>query len=98
MGEEIAAFFGITERALEIRFAKEAAMREAKLRGALKGNVSLRKKQLTMALAGDRTMLIWLGKQRLGQRDKIETDNKNTAIGPPPQIEVVFVEPPKTEE
>ena len=34
-----------------------------------KGDGLLRAKQFSMALGGDRGMLIWLGKNRLGQRD-----------------------------
>jgi hypothetical protein len=95
--EEIAAFFGITERALEIRFAKEAALRQAKLRGLLKGNVSLRQRQMEMALKGHgkeaATMLIWLGKQKLGQKDKLETDSKIAAQVQVTKIERVIVDP-----
>jgi hypothetical protein len=101
---EIAAFFGLTERALEIRFSKEPALREAKLRGVLKGNVSLRRAQMSMALSvhghGARTMLVWLGKQRLNQTDKhkVESDSTVRSEGPPPIIHVEFVEAqPETE-
>lgn len=38
------------------------------------GNISLRRKQMEVALSGDKTMLIWLGKQYLGQVDKQETE------------------------
>lgn len=37
---------------------------------------SLRRAQLTMALNGSTAMLIWLGKQHLGQADKHEQNNK----------------------
>lgn len=36
------------------------------------GKRSLRRKQYEVAMSGDRTMLIWLGKQWLGQCDKVE--------------------------
>lgn len=36
------------------------------------GRVSLRRKQWEIAMRGDKTMLIWLGKQALGQADKLE--------------------------
>lgn len=42
-----------------------------------KGKLSLRRKQFQLALSGDRTMLIWLGKQYLGQVDKSELTGKN---------------------
>ena len=42
------------------------------------GKVSLRRYQFKAAQAGNTTMLVWLGKQYLGQTDKQEIDNKNT--------------------
>ena len=41
------------------------------------GKISLRRWQFKSAEAGNVTMQIWLGKQYLGQREQIETDNKN---------------------
>ena len=38
------------------------------------GKVSIRRKQYEVAQKGNVTMLIWLGKQYLGQKDKQETD------------------------
>jgi hypothetical protein len=37
------------------------------------GRMSLRRVQFELALAGNYVMMIWLGKQYLGQRDKAET-------------------------
>jgi hypothetical protein len=34
--------------------------------------ISLRSKQVALALPRDRTMLIWLGKQFLGQKDRLD--------------------------
>jgi hypothetical protein len=41
-------------------------------KGRAQRNSSLRRKQFEVAMKGDRTMLIWLGKQYLEQRDKHE--------------------------
>ena len=41
-------------------------------KGWEEGKMSLRRLQYKSAEAGDRTLLIWLGKQYLGQRDKTE--------------------------
>jgi len=41
-------------------------------RKSLRGKCSLRRRQWKSAEAGDKTMMIWLGKQWLGQVDKIE--------------------------
>ena len=42
---------------------------------------SLRRRQFEKAMGGDTTMLIYLGKQLLGQRDIIETKNLTTIEG-----------------
>ena len=38
-----------------------------------KGNAQLQAKQFQMAMKGDKTLLVWLGKNRLKQTDKIES-------------------------
>ena len=67
---EIATITGCSSATIGRRFAKNLT----KGRDDLK--MRLRKKQLDLALAGDRTMLIWLGKQYLDQteKQKIESD------------------------
>lgn len=73
-GEEIASFLDISYDTLE-----RACKREQKIKLAeyiaqkkLGGKVSLRRAQFTKALSGNPTMLIWAGKQYLGQTDKKE--------------------------
>ena len=46
------------------------------------GKIAIRRKQMQVAEAGNPTMLIWLGKQYLDQRDKheVESVNKNIEI------------------
>jgi hypothetical protein len=51
-----------------------------------KGLESLRAKQYAVAMEGDKTMLIWLGKQRLGQSDKTETKNEHTILDTFPEF------------
>jgi hypothetical protein len=95
---EIAAHFGVSERLIEMRRQKEE-FRAVVERGVARANISLRRKQLTMALEGDRTMLIWLGKQRLGQQDKIDHSGSIEG-GAPTKIHVNFVSrkrPPEEE-
>ena len=41
------------------------------------GKMSLRRKQYQAAIDGNTTMLVWLGKQVLGQSDKTENRNEN---------------------
>jgi len=60
------------------------------------GKELLRAKQYSMAMNGNITMQIWLGKQYLGQRDKSEikeTGTKKVILEYPKDIE--FKEPPK---
>ena len=62
---EMAAVMNCSRRTLERRFTNVI---EA---GWLRGHSSLRHKQFQIAMKGDKTMLIWLGKQRLGQTDRM---------------------------
>jgi len=65
---EIAVILGCSEDTLTRRFA------DVLRKGRQKMNMSLRRMQYRAACAGDRTILIWLGKQYLGQRDKQEIE------------------------
>lgn len=75
-GTSIAAMIGIHEDTLYKRTVKEfpeyanfSAYSAAK---RAQGLDLLRAKQYDVAMKGDRTMLVWLGKQYLGQTDKVE--------------------------
>jgi AraC-like DNA-binding protein len=59
------------------------------------GRTSLRRAQWKAALGGNTTMMIWLGKQELGQRDKhdLEHAGKDGAPLVPPAINVILVKP-----
>ncbi len=73
--EEIGAVVGCSVDTLERRFADIIkSEREC-------GRMSLRRSQWKKALAGHPTMLIWLGKQELGQVDKqaIDLDFRDVA-------------------
>jgi len=61
---DIALIVGCSVDTLERRFADVIETGRADVRK------SLRRKQVELAMKGDRTMLIWLGKQLLGQRDE----------------------------
>ena len=68
--KEIAEFFGIAVKTLEYNFADliQKARMTTKQR--------LRRGQLEVALKGNVPMLIWLGKNILGQQDQpVDTDN-----------------------
>ncbi len=71
---EIAGFFDCSVDTIE-RWCKatyEVTFAEVYRQKAGKGKISLRRKQYEIAMTGNVTMLIWLGKQYLGQSDKME--------------------------
>lgn len=73
-GEECANILGLHYDALNMKLVEEQGMGFSDY-WAVKsagGRQSLRRKQWTLAMKGDRTMLIWLGKQYLGQAEKHE--------------------------
>jgi hypothetical protein len=75
---ELALHFGVSERTIDARRAEEPEFREAMERGFANGNISLRRKQMALAAAGNVTMLIWLGKQRLGQKDRVSQEHSGS--------------------
>ena len=66
--QEIASDLGVDLETLRLRKGFLGIYK----RGMDKGCLSLRHKQFNLAKAGDKTMLVWLGKQLLGQSDKRE--------------------------
>lgn len=78
-GTEIAAFLGIAPPTLYDRCESDNGVKfsEYSQEKKAKGDSLLRKVQFDAAYKDkDKTMMIWLGKQRLGQRDKQEQDIK----------------------
>ncbi len=75
-GEEIASALGIDYDTLEKRVKGKAgiSLSEYIKKKGEKGKASLRRAQWKAGLAGHVTMLIWLGKQYLGQRDMMNTE------------------------
>lgn len=71
---DIANIWRAVKREKGMPFAKYYAQKEGK------GKISLRRKQMQVALSGDRVMLIWLGKQRLGQKDTPQVMAGNVTI------------------
>ena len=63
---EIAAIVGCHANTIDIRFS------EILKEGHEHRNGSLRRKQYEVAMHGNVAMLIWLGKQYLGQTEKVE--------------------------
>jgi hypothetical protein len=71
---EIAEWFGVDENTLRYNFSVEL------LKGKLALNQSLRQAQIRLALSGNATMLIWLGKNILGQSDNPLDSEANTPL------------------
>lgn len=73
---EIAAFFGVCLRTIE-RKMQEDKYRNAYDKGKGNGLTSLRRAQFRAAVEdGNPTMLVWMGKQLLNQKDRSETESK----------------------
>ena len=81
---EIASFLGVSVDTLLRR--KEFC--ELHKKGMEEGRMSLRRLQWKKAQDGNTTMLIWLGKQYLGQSDKQELTGKD---GQPLESKPVFI-------
>jgi hypothetical protein len=62
--EEMAAVLDCSVKTLQRNYV------QAIEKGRENGRASLKRKQFEMAMKGDRTMLVWLGKQYLSQTDK----------------------------
>lgn len=89
--EEIAAFHGVSRDTIERRF--RAQIEKSRARRKLR----LRQLQWRAAENGDKAMLIWLGKQELGQQDTPTRLEHSGAGGAPlPAIVTVSWVPPST--
>lgn len=72
--EEIAAVVGVSTKTIYSRMKDAPEIMEAIERGRETGKATLRRLQWQGAQAGNATMLVWLGKQILGQRDQVDTN------------------------
>ena len=73
--QEMADFFGCHRETLRENFSPQID------KGRSEGNISLRRKQWQMAVEkGNVVMLIWLGKQMLGQRNEILESDSNAPL------------------
>lgn len=87
---EIASFFRMDESTVETRCWEEKKMSfsDYHKKASANGKASLRRKQFEEALNGNTTMLVWLGKNALGQSDKqvyIDLSQKETETHVAPQ-------------
>ena len=72
--EEIAEFCNVSTKTLQRSYVHLIK------KGREMGKISLRRAQFENALGGNLAMQIWLGKQHLDQRDKIENTNYNEPL------------------
>ena len=72
--QEIASFLDLSVRKLE----QDKEFIRVYKKNIDTGKISLRRSQMKLADAGNATMNIWLGKQYLGQTDKVEEKVTNT--------------------
>ena len=77
---EIAEFLGCSVDVLERRFADVLRKKRVSMR------LRLRRAQLRLAMEGNVTMLIWLGKQYLGQTDRPVAEYERPAEQPTQSI------------
>lgn len=70
---EIADFFGVDESTIRARFPEMLKRKRAER------NYHMRKIQTVELLKGNSTMLVWLGKNGLGQKEKVD----HTTAGQP---------------
>jgi len=72
--EEIAQFCNVSTKTLQRNYVHLIK------KGREMGKISLRRAQFEKALGGNVAMQIWLGKQHLDQKDKIEQTNYNEPL------------------
>jgi len=69
--EWVADYFDVAISTLYLNYS------DALRKGRVRRDGCLQAKQLEVAMSGDRTMMVWMGKQFLKQKDKIETSESN---------------------
>ena len=74
---EIAGWFECSVDTLSRRVEEKTGLRFAEYFAQKRGNgkIALRRQQMQMAMKGNPTMLVWLGKQYLNQKDKQEIEH-----------------------
>ena len=98
--EEICGIFGISEDTLGRRIAERGIdgvknFADLYKKHSGEGKASLRRMQWKAAEAGNPTMLVWLGKNMLDQKDKVEQDHTSSdgSMTPPKTVILRGVKP-----
>lgn len=76
--EEICSFFHVTDKTLAAWCKRTYGRRFSEVFREKKalGKMSLRRAQMQAAIGGNTTMMIWLGRNLLGQTDKDRTETQ----------------------
>ena len=83
-GEECAAILDMDYDTLNRRLGEEGEVgfTDYFKRHSSHGKASLRRKQIAVAMDGNPTMLVWMGKQHLGQTDKSDFSSSDGSMSP----------------
>ena len=86
-GTGIAGILGIHPTTLYMKCEEQHKMSFSEYSAQKKGEGKelLRSRQFAEAMKGDKTMLVWLGKQYLEQRDKSQFEH---SVNEPPKLEI----------
>ena len=84
---DLAKFFNCSESTVNDRYRDDPEFKIAGDRGRFEAIKGLRRRQLELAMDGNTQMAIWLGKQLLGQTDRVDVDQLSRVE--PISIEIV---------
>ena len=71
---DMAKYFNVSEGTINNRYKEDEEFKLAVDRGRFEAIKGLRRRQIETAMDGNTQMLVWLGKQLLGQSDKVDVD------------------------
>ena len=96
--EDMAGVFDCSVSTIEDRMRKDPCKKggdssRAHKKGQARLKVSLRREQIKLANQGNPTMLIWLGKQMLGQKDKSHNESEIQLKDITPTINLIAKQP-----
>ena len=96
--QEMADYFGVTLRTIQNYMAdQDGDFFRIYKKAEAETKQSLRRMQIKAADAGNATMLVWLGKQLLGQKDVSKVENENREVDKDgndvPRVQFVLPDP-----
>jgi len=91
--DDLADWYETTRRTIDRRIAKDDDFCRAFKKGQAKLKMSIRRNQVKLANDGNVTMNIWLGKQLLGQTDKMNTKSEVSIADTAPVIHLTAKKP-----